>query len=103
MFPRILSIVLEHAPAAIALAEKFLARGENDRKRLAAAREVVEVLKNFKNNAGQFGLNVSGIDETALFEAMKDEVRFTEEVAKLNDALVVFSNYVREYKPVTEF
>ena len=99
MFPKILKLVLEYGPDAIDLVERLFAKNENDRKRLTAAKEVVEAAREFSMNASAFGIDLTQFDEAALYEALKDEDRFVEEVAKVNDALVGFTNYIRSVAP----
>ena len=102
MFTKILKLVLEYGPDAINLVERLFSKTENDRKRLQAAREVTEAAREFANNASAFGFDLAGVDGNVVFEALKDEERFVEEVAKVNDALIAFNNYLRSVAPAPE-
>jgi hypothetical protein len=91
-------VVLQYAPQAIDIVEKLFGNGEGETKRKIAARETVELVRAFLSNKDDFSLP-AGVDRAALIAAGMDEERFVEEVAKLNDAVVQFTNYVNSYKP----
>lgn len=93
---KVATLVIQYAPAAIDLAERVFSKGENDRKRLTAAKEVTEAVREVVKNIDQFPHFEA--DSQALAAAVKDEARFGEEVAKVNDAIVAFQNFVDSYK-----
>ena len=94
---KIATLVLQYAPTAIDLVERLFSPGENDRKRLSAAKEVTEAVKSVIDEIETYPA-FEKIDAELLGRALKDEDRFGEEVAKVNDAIVAFQNYIDSYK-----
>jgi hypothetical protein len=88
--------ILEYAPAAISVVERIIGKGKGAEKKAAAAKEVLELVREALKN-GEFedysGFDVSG---RTMWAAVKDEVKFIERVAAINDAVVAMQNYLDE-------
>ncbi len=98
-FVSIAGLVLRYAPDAIAVVERLLKGRPSAEKRVGAAREVFELVMEFvEQDQADDWKELAKLDAKALAEAAKDEERFIEETAKVNDALVQFTNYVNSYK-----
>lgn len=89
----LLPIIIDKAPDIIDLVGRLFGDDENERKRLAAARELFEVLKRGLNEEWQWD-DLPKLDKDKIYEAMKDEDEFVEQLAKVNDAIYQFTKYV---------
>ena len=96
---KIADLALRYAPAVISTVERLFAGKPGVEKRAAAAKETFELIKEFVDQdiASDFS-ELAEMDAAALLRAGRDEERFVEEVAKVNDALVAFTNFVNTYR-----
>jgi len=91
-------LILQYAPQAIDVVERIFGKGGGSTKRIAAAKDVVETINEFLEHENYFEL--PKVDKAALVAAVKDEELFVEAVARLNDAVVTFTNFINSYKTI---
>jgi len=89
-------LVISYAPQAIDVVERLLGLGGD--KRLAAAKEVTEAVKELADSDTFANIpDLNDLSRAQLLEAIKDEKEFAEQVAKVNDAIVGFTNYINSF------
>lgn len=95
-FVGIVKLVLQYAPVAIDTVERIIGGGKGADKRVAAAKEVIELIsEGLGVDYGWEDVDFANVD---YFQAVKDEKEFIEKVATLNDAAVALVNYVSKFK-----
>lgn len=104
-FTGIVGKIIEFAPIAIDVVERLFGRGDGAKKKAAAAKEVLEFVRELLDRGEEFG----GFDEElqldpdAVLLALEDEGQFVDKIVALNDAIVDLTNYVNSFKEENEF
>lgn len=99
-FTGIVGQIIKFAPIAIDIVERLFGDKGGATKKAAAAKEVLELVRELINRGEEFG----GLDEdfdidpAAVLRALEDEEVFVGKIANLNDAIVDLSNYINSFK-----
>lgn len=89
------SFILGYAPDIIDTVGRLLAGRSGADKRLAAAKELFEVVKAGLDEEWNIG-DLGDLNANKLLKAMEDEDVFVEKLANVNDAIYQFTKYVNE-------
>ncbi len=97
-FTGVVGKILEFAPMIIDIVERLLGANEGVKKRAAAAKEVIEFVRELVEKGDDFGdFDELNLDAKAILLALEDEEVFVEKIAALNDAIVDLTNYVNSF------
>jgi len=91
----VVTAIVKIAPGIVSMVERILGPKEGAKKRVAAAKEITEMLRQLVTN-NPFGgsPNFEDIDLESVLNALEDEEEFVEKIATLNDAVVDLANYL---------
>lgn len=103
-FTGIVGAILKFAPMAIDVVERLFNGDGAAKKKAAAAKEVLELVRELIDRAGEFGGfdEEFDVDPAAVLRALEDEDVFVDKIAALNDAVVDLSNYINSFKDEDE-
>lgn len=98
-FTGIVAKVLEFAPMVIDVVERLFGRGEGTAKKAAAAKEVLEFVRELADRDDEFtGLDGElNVNANAVLRALEDEEEFVNRIVALNDAIVALTNFINAH------
>ncbi len=102
-FLKIVSLIVEHVPFAIDMAQRFLGKNNGAAKKLAAGKEIIEFVGELvQHDPLSEWSDVEEVDVKTLLAALEDEEEFVSKIHAVNDAIVQLANYVASKKPADD-